>query len=640
MGRLRYNRFKKFWQPVGEVWDVNIDRNPWRNNYIRNFIHGNGVLVAVGDYAAIATSTDLGETWEVHTDVAYTPLVNSYYPIGAWSGILFGVLGSSGQFLTSPNGEDWTYSNGLIKASQGINTGSWNNLTSSGGKFVAVSANGFVSTSTGGDNWSTPTRKIPQNILTKTLTEGPEGTLIVCLTGAGAYAMSKDAGETWTIHTIGLEWGSGNITRIGYANENYFAVGSSNRILMSPTGEPGSWVSQPITSASTTYNQVIQIDDVVVIPSSTNVVKVYANGTWSETTASYNFASGAARAVGGYLFASNSGMYTRTTLDMGTLGFSSFASRTIPETLNHSDLNATMIDTKDGAIYMVPNTGSQVYWYSQDGKSVTKSPIIRQGGSATLYPIAFRQEDQAYIIDRDGYTYTGTLPNLTASSNLRNTSWGTGFKNSAFIEKASDRFITINAQGSKTLAISPDFVNWEIKPEYADIFTGFGSESVVSTFWHEQTRTLYLVSYNNIVEAKFTASWELVSVGHTARTDIAQASMTFRGIAANDTTVVVTGSTSTGFCTKPVVGGMWEVRSGLDLTTSPPTNGVLVIDNFFTIIQYGRATRSRDGETWEMKTAFGGTLFHNANISKAVYKDGVIACVASDGNIAISKEDF
>ena len=102
MGRLRYNRFKKFRLPIGEVWthQPQIKATAWSTNTVNALAWNGSVFVAGGGDGNIATSPD-GVTWTHQPQIKTTAWGTSWVYALAGNGSVFVAGDASGNIAIS-----------------------------------------------------------------------------------------------------------------------------------------------------------------------------------------------------------------------------------------------------------------------------------------------------------------------------------------------------------------------------------------------------------------------------------------------------------------------------------------------------------------------------------------------------------
>ena len=102
MGRLRYNRFKKFRQPAGEVWtrQPSLQATAWSTSWVNALTWNGSVFVAGGANGNIATSPD-GVTWTYQPSLRATAWSTNTVSALAWNGSVFVAGGANGNIAIS-----------------------------------------------------------------------------------------------------------------------------------------------------------------------------------------------------------------------------------------------------------------------------------------------------------------------------------------------------------------------------------------------------------------------------------------------------------------------------------------------------------------------------------------------------------
>ncbi len=204
--------------------------------------YGNGLFVAVADAVSaggsyrVMTSPD-GITWTG----AIIPEANAWHSVTYGNGIYVAVAGDGGRrVMTSPDGAIWT----PVTASIATN---WTSVTYGNGIFVAVGTdNGLnlVMTSPDGAIW-TPRTAIEANQW-KSVTYG-NGLFVAVSTNGTNRVMTSPNGISWTARTAAQanQWKS-----VTYGNGLFVAVASdgANRVMTSPDG--ANWTARTAAEAN------------------------------------------------------------------------------------------------------------------------------------------------------------------------------------------------------------------------------------------------------------------------------------------------------------------------------------------------------------------------------------------------------
>jgi hypothetical protein len=225
--------------PAGWEWTartLSTDLN-WRS-----VCYGNGLFVAVGISASIATSPD-GINWTIRTS-----------PDDSWNTVCYGnglfVALNNDTFITSPDGINWTM--GSLPVTKG-----WRSVCYGNGLFVAVtntfSDNQQILTSPDGINWTIRTSQITGPFFQWQSVCYGNGLFVAC--GVASKAMYSSNGIDWTIITTPTAF---NWQSVCYGNGLFVAVSfGGNGIITSPDGI--NWTIQSIPAvlqfASVCYGQ-------------------------------------------------------------------------------------------------------------------------------------------------------------------------------------------------------------------------------------------------------------------------------------------------------------------------------------------------------------------------------------------------
>ena len=117
-------------------------------------VYGNGVFVTVGviNGSYVYTSED-GSTWDYEETIPLSGIVGISY-----NGTRFVVINTDGYISTSTNGSVWTTPSLVIELVYKASP-DWINVCYNGSEFVAVSQDGYISTSEDGLTWTTAIQK-------------------------------------------------------------------------------------------------------------------------------------------------------------------------------------------------------------------------------------------------------------------------------------------------------------------------------------------------------------------------------------------------------------------------------------------------------------------------------------------------
>lgn len=191
-------------------------------------IYGNGKYIVAGDGGIIA-STD-GETWSSSPD----NVNNCKWNAAIYVNGKYFVVGCFEQYAMSTDGYNWT----IRTTPHIIGSPNWKAITYGNGRYVMIgnsSEGNYVSTSTDGVNWQTPTKIDGQSSTWATIAYG-NGRFVI---GGGetignvGYIKSSNDGMTWTpSQTIG----TGIWYGMKYCDGKFVAVGNSKFIATSTDG--------------------------------------------------------------------------------------------------------------------------------------------------------------------------------------------------------------------------------------------------------------------------------------------------------------------------------------------------------------------------------------------------------------------
>ena len=223
---------------MGSVWSSS-DGMSWRSlgtvytrQAINGFAEGAGLIVAVGDAATVLTSTD-GVAWtrrEINTDADLKAVVwgaGQFIAVGKWSL----ADGDKTSVYTSVDGISWeTRPTNLVGRT-------FSNILWDGSRYVAVSCDGTVITSTDGANWASQVMDVATAAWQRCGLNW-NGVQYVFTGGSGRLLTSQDAihWEQQTTHV------GGDIYAVAWSGSRYVAVGQGGLIITSPDGK--AWLPQ------------------------------------------------------------------------------------------------------------------------------------------------------------------------------------------------------------------------------------------------------------------------------------------------------------------------------------------------------------------------------------------------------------
>lgn len=177
-----------------------------------------------------------GITNLIFTD--YTLIEGVSYPNNhSWHSVAYGnskyvALSTEGYITTSTDGITW--STATNPAGLSTYTNNWYDITYGDGKFVALRRNGNISTSTDGVTWTTPTAAIGGTTAYVSVAYG-NNKYITIDNNHSYYATSSD-GETWTWNSITPGYLKGTIVSILFYNGTFYALSEEGFISTSTDG--------------------------------------------------------------------------------------------------------------------------------------------------------------------------------------------------------------------------------------------------------------------------------------------------------------------------------------------------------------------------------------------------------------------
>ena len=127
-----------------------------------------------------------------------------------------------------------------------VGTNGWNAIAYGNGKYVAVGANGYVTTSTDGVNWTTP-KQIAGSSYTWNGIIYANGKFVVC--GQYSYIAVSTDGTNWTTYKVDSS-ATYNWADIAYGNSKFVVVGSSGLRKIRITGSSSCRSGSPILKFS------------------------------------------------------------------------------------------------------------------------------------------------------------------------------------------------------------------------------------------------------------------------------------------------------------------------------------------------------------------------------------------------------
>lgn len=149
----------------------------------------------------------------------------------------------------------------------------WNAIAYGNGKYVAVGNDAFTTSSTDGENWTTP-KKVGGMPTTHRLYSTTYGNGIYVAGGENGYYTSSTDGENWvTAQSFNTEM----FRCIIFADGKFIATGSSSALI---SADGKSWSKHFITSQ--TFNFIMYGNGKYVVVSTTGIVATSTNGeSWT-----------------------------------------------------------------------------------------------------------------------------------------------------------------------------------------------------------------------------------------------------------------------------------------------------------------------------------------------------------------------
>lgn len=204
----------------------------------------------------------------------------SGFPVGTpMSGVAYGnsvyvTVGSSGYILKSSDGISWS----VEKNSSFLNV-SYTRVTFGNGLFVAISSNGTIVTSPDGTNWTQRTSGTT-NYLYDVIYANSRYIIV----GTNNTMLTSTDAITWTAVNIGAN-STDPLFCIIYA-QGKFHVGvrqsTESRVFSSATGAAGTWTSSIITGAGGNLNRIVYLNNTFFAFNANTNIFTSTNGTsWS-----------------------------------------------------------------------------------------------------------------------------------------------------------------------------------------------------------------------------------------------------------------------------------------------------------------------------------------------------------------------
>jgi len=448
--------------PDGARWN---DR--FANSGGRAIAWSGSLLVAVGDFGKIHTSPD-GITWTPRTSGTTVQLADV-----AWLNNTFVAVGESGTILTSPDGISWT------PRVSGV-TGSLTGVAWSGSAYVVVAASAALR-STDGIDW------FPQTVpggLYGHVAWSSALSLFVAVGANGLISTSPD-GTIWTERKRGQ---FPDLTDIVWDGAKFVAVGSGGEIVVSSNGTQWNTVStgSDLENVTWTGSKFVAVGGFGKVWSSTDGISWTCEVTGNN---SLDFLRDVASSPGGYMVggqtyfhSSADGVnWTRTSLG-GFLDGVIWSGTQFVGVGNHGLSTSTIVTSPDGInitlrtepankdLFDLVWTGAQHVAVGADGTVITSPDAItwtsRTSGTIShLYGVAWSGSllrlvavgaSGTILSSEDGITWTPRTSGTVY--NLNEITW------------TGSEFIAVG--NSSTILTSTDSVTWNPSPtpvSYGDL---------------------------------------------------------------------------------------------------------------------------------------------------------------------------
>jgi len=229
-GKMAYSTDGKTWTAVSKT-TFGTDTS---DSKIYAITYGNGKFVAVGSSGKMAYSTN-GTTWTAVSDSTFGSDIINAITYGDGKFVAVGTGSSYGKRAYSTDGVTW-------KTGTSLTSGNVDMIAYGDGKFVAVQrgADGRISTSTNGINWSYITKDGAYGVnistldLTSVIAIAYGNGKFVAVGSSGKIAYSTDC-VTWT-DVSDSTFGSSNIRAITYDNGKFVAGGYDGKMAVSTDG--------------------------------------------------------------------------------------------------------------------------------------------------------------------------------------------------------------------------------------------------------------------------------------------------------------------------------------------------------------------------------------------------------------------
>lgn len=306
---LLYSRTGETWENGGEVIGAAVSYLFWNTEVHRWLAFGTGGVLRLSDD---------GINW-------YLPTVAVVWTTPRQAFVYLGVLllaADSGLYRSNDGGMTWALVSALNFAGSAVRS-----ITRAETLWVAVGADGKVSTSPDATNWTPRANPAGLTLLT-CMARAPEtGRLVVA--GAGGFAMSSsDNGLTWALLATGL---SGDARLLANANHKFILVGDTDMVSSSDHGVTWGAETYPLPDAPVALSHSAFGNWLLT---SASRLSISGDGTNWETTTVASVIGGASAVTAdvqpGYWRLSQDGLFSTIALFPGEANVPHFSIVTTP----------------------------------------------------------------------------------------------------------------------------------------------------------------------------------------------------------------------------------------------------------------------------------------------------------------------
>ena len=246
----------------GIYWDTATQSTELGSNGWSGIAYGNGKFVAIGGLGYVSTSTN-GYTWTTAEQKPNLSVVSGWTV--TFDGTKFIAVSNQGWEATSTDGGYWMVS----KHRKLCKNSPWTGVAAGGDSAVVISTIGTISVlnlleqpvsyidigqqvniKPDGENWTTPVQALASSSSWQSLAF--DGTKFVALGGSGYISTTTD-GVTWTTPTQVTNLGSHDWTDLVYGNGKFVAIGSDGYISTSTDGTTWTVATQVANLGSGRY---------------------------------------------------------------------------------------------------------------------------------------------------------------------------------------------------------------------------------------------------------------------------------------------------------------------------------------------------------------------------------------------------